>query len=177
MKILLAAALAAGGLSICSAQMAILKAGDKAPLVVGTDQDGKTWNLADDLGKKVILLYFYPHDATPICINEACGFRDSVGELKQANIEVIGVSFNTAAQHQQFISDNHLNFPLLADTDGKIADAFGVHFPGRKMSRRTSFLIGLDGKIIHVTDSGKAEDHLNEMKAEAAKLKSASVPK
>jgi peroxiredoxin Q/BCP len=174
LKIFLAMALMAAGLSICSAQPIILKAGDKAPIVSGSDQDGKTWKLADDLGKKIVLIYFYPHDDTPVCTTEACGFRDNLADLKAANVEVIGVSFNTAARHKEFISKYHLNFPLLADTDGKIADAFGVRFPARNMAHRASFLIGLDGKIIHVTTAPDAEPHLSEMKAELAKLKTVS---
>ena len=148
------------------------KVGDKAPLVEGKDQDGKNWSLADDIGKKIVLLYFYPKDQTPGCTKEACGFRDSIDELKQDNVEVIGVSFDSGESHLKFITKYNLNFPLIADTDGKIADTYGVRMTGKSMARRVSFLIGLDGKIAHVTDSGDAEKHLSEMKAAAAKLKS-----
>jgi len=147
------------------------KVGDKAPLIEGKDQDGKTWRLADDVGKKVVLLYFYPKDDTPGCTKEACGFRDQIGDLKKENVEVIGVSFDSLESHQKFISKFQLNFPLLADTDGKIADAYGVRMTGKNMARRVSFLIGLDGKIAHVTDNPKAETHLAEMKEAAEKLK------
>lgn len=148
------------------------KVGDKAPLVEGKDQDGKTWKLSDEVGKKIVLLYFYPKDDTPGCTKEACGFRDSIESLKQDNVEVIGVSFDSGASHQKFISKYNLNFPLLADSDGKIADTYGVRMNGRSMARRVSFLIGLDGKIAHVTDSPNAETHLTQMKEAAAKLKS-----
>ena len=147
------------------------KVGDKAPLVEGKDQDGKTWKLADDIGKKVVLLYFYPKDETPGCTTEACGFRDSIDSLKEKNVEVVGVSFDSGASHVKFISKYKLNFPLLADSDGKIADTYGVRMGSMAMAKRVSFLIGLDGKIVHVTDSPSAETHLNEMKAAAAKLK------
>ena len=147
------------------------KVGDKAPLVAGKDQNGKDWKLSDDIGKKVVLLYFYPKDETPGCTTEACGFRDSIDSLKENNVEVIGVSFDSGESHLKFISKHNLNFPLLADTDGKIADAYGVRMAGRSMAKRVSFLIGLDGKIVHVTDSQNAETHLSEMKAAAAKLK------
>src|SRR5580698_3027272 len=90
--------------------------GDTAPLVSGKDQDGKTWNLADDIGKKVVLLYFYPKDNTPGCTKEACALRDRMGDLKKDNVEVIGVSFDSLTSHQAFISKFTLNFPLLADT-------------------------------------------------------------
>ena len=150
---------------------AMPKAGEKAPLVEGKDQNGKDWKLSDEIGKKVVLLYFYPKDETPGCTTEACGFRDSIDALKENNVEVIGVSFDSGDSHLKFIAKHNLNFPLLADTDGKIADAYGVRMTGRSMAKRVSFLIGLDGKIAHVTDSPSAETHLNEMKAAAAKLK------
>jgi len=150
---------------------AMPKVGDKAPLVEGKDQAGKAWNLSDDVGKKVVLLYFYPKDDTPGCTKEACGFRDSIDALKAQNVEVIGVSFDSGESHQKFITKYNLNFPLIADTDGKIADAYGVRMNNRKMDNRVSFLIGLDGKIVHVTNSPDAEKHLTEMKNAASKLK------
>ena len=147
------------------------KVGDKAPAFEAKDQDGKTVKLSDFAGKQVVLLYFYPKDQTPGCTKEACGFRDQISDLKKENVEVIGVSFDSPESHQKFISKFSLNFPLLADTDGKIADAYGVRMSGRNMARRVSFLIGLDGKIAHVTDSPNAEMHLSEMKEAAEKLK------
>src|SRR6266446_9396899 len=147
------------------------KVGDKAPMVAGKDQDGKEWKLADAIGKKVVLLYFYPKDDTPGCTKEACGLRDRLGDLKADNVEVIGVSFDSGDSHQKFIAKFNLNFPLLADTDGKIADAYGARMPGKNMARRASFLIGLDGRILHVTDTPSADIHLSEMKDAVAKLK------
>jgi thioredoxin-dependent peroxiredoxin len=145
--------------------------GDKAPLVEGKDQDGKTWKLADEVGKKVLLLYFYPKDDTPGCTKEACGLRDRMSDLKKDNVQVIGVSFDSAESHQKFISKYSLKFPLLVDTDGKIADAYGVRKePGRNMARRVSFLIGLDGTIKHVTDTPSADVHLKEMQEAVVKL-------
>jgi thioredoxin-dependent peroxiredoxin len=147
------------------------KAGDNAPLIEGKDQDGQTWKLADVLGKKVVLLYFYPKDDTPGCTKEACGFRDRMADLKQDGVEVIGVSFDSAESHQKFIAKHNLNFTLLADTNGQIADAYGARIAGRDMARRVSFLIGLDGKIAHVTDTPSADTHLSEMKEAIARLK------
>jgi peroxiredoxin Q/BCP len=150
---------------------AVPKAGDKAPLFTGQDQDGKTIKLNSLIGKKIVLLYFYPKDNTPGCTKEACGFRDRLGDLQKDNVEVIGVSFDSAESHKQFIADNKLNFRLLADPDGKIVDAYGVQVVGRKIARRVSFLIGLDGKIVHVTDSGDPNKHFAEMKDAIAGLK------
>ena len=116
------------------------------------------------IGEKNVLLYFYPKDHTPGCTQEACEFRDRLVGLQKKTVEVIGVSFDSAASHKQFIADYHLNFRLLADTDGKIADLYDVRVVGRKMARRVSFLIGLDGKIVHVTDSGNPDVQFNEMK-------------
>jgi peroxiredoxin Q/BCP len=100
-----------------------------------------------------------------------------MGALQKDNVEVIGVSFDSAESHKKFIADCHLNFRLLADPDGKIVDAYGVQVVGRKMARRVSFLIGLDGKIAHVTDTGDPDVHLNEMKAAIADLKKAGSKK
>ena len=147
------------------------KVGDTAPRIEGKDQDGKTWKLSDHFGKQVVLLYFYPKDETPGCTKQACGLRDRMGDLQKQKVQVVGVSFDSSESHQKFIAKHNLNFPLLADTDGKIADAFGVRRePGKNMARRASFLIGLDGKIAHVTDVPSADVHLAEMKEAVAKL-------
>ena len=143
---------------------------DKAPEFTLLDQDENKVSLKDFRGKTVVL-YFYPRADTPGCTKEACGFRDNIDALKAQNVEVIGVSFDNGDSHQKFITKYNLNFPLIADTDGKIADAYGVRITGRNMANRVSFLIGLDGKIVHVTNSPNADTHLTEMKAAAAKLK------
>ncbi|MGI8967134.1 MAG: peroxiredoxin [Limisphaerales bacterium] len=147
------------------------KVGDPAPKFEGKDQDGKIWKSENVVGKKVLLLYFYPKDDTPGCTKEACGLRDRLGDLKKENVEVIGVSFDSPESHQKFIAKYNLNFPLLADTDGKIADAFGARRePGKNMARRASFLIDKNGKIVHVTDTPSADTHLSEMKEAVEKL-------
>lgn len=162
------------GSSLCLADNApVPKVGDKAPLVIGKNQDGKTWQLANSIGEKIVLLYFYPKDDTPGCTREACGLRDRMDELKKDKVEVVGVSFDSPESHQKFIEKYKLNFPLLTDTDGKIAEAYGVRIPGKNFARRVSFLIGLDGKIAHVTDSPQADAHLSEMKDAIARLKPA----
>ncbi|MBA4149739.1 MAG: peroxiredoxin [Verrucomicrobia bacterium] len=148
-----------------------LKAGDPAPKVKGANQDEKPWNLESVLGKKTVLLYFYPKDNTPGCTRQACTLRDRMADLHKENVEVIGVSFDDAESHRKFRKDHDLNFTLLADTDGKIADAFGARKePGRNIAKRMSFLIGKDGKIKHITDSPSADVHLAEMKEAIAKL-------
>jgi peroxiredoxin Q/BCP len=153
------------------ASAATPKAGDTAPLFTGVDQDGKEFKLADLIGKKVVLLYFYPKDFTGGCTKEACGLRDRMGELQTNNVEVIGVSYDSAESHKKFITEYNLNFTLLADTNGVIVKAYDVKMPIMSMSKRVSFLIGLDGKIIHVTDAMNPQTHFDEMKAAIDGLK------
>ncbi len=147
------------------------KAGDTAPAFTGLDQDGKTVALADFAGKKTVLLYFYPKDFTGGCTKEACGLRDRMGELQTNNVAVLGVSYDSAASHKKFITEYQLNFTLLADTDGKITEAYDVKMPLLNMAKRVSFLIGTDGKIDHVTDAGNPQKHFDEMQAAIAGLK------
>ena len=149
------------------------KIGDKAPAVEAKDQDGKTWKLADHVGKHIVLLYFYPKDETPGCTKQACGLRDRMGDLEKDGVVVLGVSRDDAASHAKFRAKFNLNFPLLVDTDGKLTETFGSAMEGKPLSRRVSFLIGLDGKVAAVTDNRDAQVHLDEMKAAIAKLKAA----
>jgi peroxiredoxin Q/BCP len=167
LKLLLAALLFPAATLLADAP----KAGDTAPAFSGTDQNGKTVSLADFAGKKNVLLYFYPKDFTGGCTKEACGFRDRMGELQTNNVAVIGVSFDTMESHLSFVKKYDLNFTLLADPDGKIADAYGVRMTGKNMANRVSFLIGTDGKIVHVTSSGNPQLHFDEMKDSIAGLK------
>lgn len=147
------------------------KIGDSAPQVEGRDQDGKVWKLADALKAKAVLLYFYPKDDTAGCTKQACGLRDRMDAMNKDGVQVIGVSFDTGESHRKFIAKHNLNFPLLADTDGKIADAYGVRIAGKNMARRASFLIGKDGRIQQVTDTPSADAHLTDMREAIARLK------
>jgi thioredoxin-dependent peroxiredoxin len=138
--------------------------GQKAPLFSGRDQDGKCWKLSHHIGKRAVFLYFYDKDDTAACTAEACSLRDNMYELRQQGVDVVGVSFDNKEAHENFVFKYNLDFPLLADTCGNIADAYGVRVdPDRKMDRRVSFLIGLDGKIVHVTDSPDPHVHLKEL--------------
>lgn len=171
-KLLLAALLAAAiFLPITKTFADMPKAGDPAPLVTGQDQDGKDFNLGDHVGKKIVLLYFYPKDFTGGCTKEACGFRDRMGDLQTDNVEVIGVSHDSVDSHRKFADEYKLNFTLLADTNSTIINAYDVKIPALSMSKRVSFLIGLDGKIIHVTNAGDPQKHFDEMKAAIDGLK------
>jgi peroxiredoxin Q/BCP len=150
---------------------AMPKTGEMAPLFTGTDQNGQEFKLADLIGKKIVLLYFYPKDFTGGCTKEACGFRDRMGELQTNNVAVIGVSHDSVDSHKKFADQYKLNFTLVADPDGKIIGAYDAKMPVMNMSKRVSFLIGLDGKIVHVTDAMNPQTHFDEMQAAIAGLK------
>jgi len=157
-----AAALASAALPLYAD--ASLKVGQVAPRFSGHDQDGHTWRLSHYLGKKYVLLYFYPKDDTAGGTAEACGLRDNLPELKLAGVEVVGVSSDGKNSHKEFAFKNNLPFPLLADTGGQIAAAYGARTDeDNKLDRRISFLIGLDGRILRITNSPDPVVHLKEM--------------
>ena len=97
----------------------MLTTGDKAPDLLGTDQNGREIRRSDFPGKK-IALYFYPKDSTSGCTAQACSLRDSYHELLDAGYQVIGVSVDSEASHQKFIAKNSLPFPLISDTDQRL---------------------------------------------------------
>lgn len=165
----LLSAILLAGVTVALAEVKV-KNGDPAPKVEGKDQNGATWKLSEFKNKKIVLLYFYPKDDTPGCTKQACGLRDRMEDLKKEKVEVVGVSYDSSESHRKFIEKHGLNFTLLADDDGNIADAFGVTMPEKKMARRVSFLIDKKGKIAHITDNPKADVHLEEMKEAIAKL-------
>jgi peroxiredoxin len=104
----------------------LARAGQDAPLFSGQDQDGAPWRLGDRLGKQIVFLFFYPTDNEADCTAEACSLRDHMAELKQAGVVVVGVSFDDKDTHKDFIFRYNLDFSLLADTYGVIADAYGA---------------------------------------------------
>lgn len=129
-----------------------LNKGDIAPDFSAKDQNGNTVNLKDYKGKTVIL-YFYPKDDTPGCTKEACNFRDNYNMLIQKGMVVLGVSADDEESHKKFAEKYNLPFPLLADTDKKIIESYGVwgekNMYGKKSMGilRTTFIIDKDGKI------------------------------
>ncbi|HZX58703.1 MAG TPA: thioredoxin-dependent thiol peroxidase [Mucilaginibacter sp.] len=148
--------------------MTELKEGDKAPGFTAKDQDGNTVSLSDYKGKNVIL-YFYPQDDTPTCTKEACNYRDNYQSLLSKGFAVIGVSFDTEKSHKKFIKKYSLPFPLIADTDKKIIEDYGVWGEKATFGRtymgtfRTTFVIDKKGIISHVirkVESGKASQQV-----------------
>ncbi|QDT56787.1 Putative peroxiredoxin bcp [Caulifigura coniformis] len=103
-----------------------VKVGDAAPDFTVKDDQGNDWKASDHYGKNVVVIYFYPADTTGGCTKQACAYRDDLPKLKEAGIEVVGVSGDTVKNHQLFKKKENLNFALLADTEGKVAEAFGV---------------------------------------------------
>src|SRR5437870_6855821 len=102
-----------------------LKVGQKAPDFTVMNDSGEKVKLSDFKGKKIVL-YFYPKDDTPGCTKEACAFRDGISEIKDRGAVVLGASTDSVDSHKKFKSKFELNFPLLADTDKKIVEAYGV---------------------------------------------------
>ncbi len=103
-----------------------LNVGDMAPSFSARDENDQEWKSGDHVGKGIVVVYFYPADMTGGCTKQACGFRDDLSKLKDQGVEVIGVSGDSVQNHVLFRKAHNLNFTLLADTDGKVADAFGV---------------------------------------------------
>ena len=149
-----------------------MKVGDKVPDLLGKDENGKEVHLSDYKGKKVVL-YFYPKDSTPGCTAEACSMRDNYSELQKAGYIVIGVSIDSELSHQKFIAKNNLPFPLIADTDKKLVEEFGVWgektLAGRKYmgTFRTTFLIDEEGVIekIFTPKEIKTKEHATQILA------------
>ena len=137
--------------------MSELKEGDKAPAFTANDQKGQPVSLSDFLGKQVIL-YFYPKDDTPGCTAESCNFRDNYQSLLQKGFEVIGVSIDDEKSHQKFVTKFDLPFTLIADTDKKIVESYGLwvekNMYGKKYmgTARKTFVIDKEGKIKKIID-------------------------
>lgn len=149
----------------------ILSAGDKAPEFQLNDSAGMTHNLSDYHGQAIVL-YFYPKDDTPGCTKEACAFRDSYQDFKDAGVEVIGISPDTEKSHTKFSEKYDLPFTLLSDPDHKICDAYGVWGVKKNYGReyegvyRTTFIISPNGDIKRVFKNVKPSDHVDEVLAE-----------
>lgn len=129
--------------------------GDKAPELLGVDQNGNDVKLSDFAGQNLVL-YFYPKDNTSGCTAEACSLRDNIGALAAKGYRIVGVSSDSEASHKKFIAAHDLPFPLIADTDHRLQEQMGVwgekSMYGRKYmgTFRTTFLIGPDGQITRI---------------------------
>lgn len=148
--------------------MSTLEKGLKAPLFTLKDQEGKKVSLKDYRGKKVVL-FFYPEDDTPTCTVEACNIRDNFSLLQKKGIEVLGISPDHEKSHQKFREKFALPFTLLADTDMKVINAYGVwgekNMYGRTYMglKRTTFLINEEGKIHEVIRKVLSKKHTDQI--------------
>ena len=160
---------------MCGLEAFAIGLNEPVPAFEATDDEGKVWKSTDHIGKKMVALYFYPADMTGGCTAQACGYRDRMENFERLNAEVIGVSGDTAKNHQVFKKAHRLNFTLLADTDGKIAELFGVPVSiGEKTvtksidgvdvdltrtatAKRWTFIIDRNGKIVHRDDRVNAK--------------------
>ncbi len=166
-----------------------LKVGDAAPEFAAKDHSGEVWKSADYVGKKILVVYFYPADMTGGCTKQACAFRDDAAKLAEKGVTVVGVSGDSVRNHQLFRKAHNLNFPLLADTEGSVAEAFGVPLTREEKSvkatidgkeeiltrsltpKRWTFVIDRNGKIAAKNTSVVAADDSKSILETVAKLK------
>lgn len=130
----------------------MIQVGDKAPQLLGKNEKGEVIDLKNYKGKKVVL-YFYPKDSTPGCTAQACNLRDNYEQLRKQGYEVIGVSIDNEKSHQRFIEKNSIPFPLIADTEKKLVEEYGVYGEKKNYGRtymgtfRTTFIINEEGIV------------------------------
>ncbi len=146
----------------------MINLGDAAPDFSVSDETGKIHTLKDYAGKPLVL-YFYPKDDTPGCTAESCDFRDNLKAFGKLGVAVLGVSKDSAASHVKFKKKYDLNFPLLADTDGKMVEAYGVwtekSMYGKKYMGidRSTFVIDQAGTIVALWRKVKVEGHVGDV--------------
>ena len=143
-----------------------IKTGDKAPEFTFRSTEGRDISLKDYLGKKTVVLYFYPKDHTPGCTKEACAFRDHFRRFSSKDAVILGVSLDGPVSHRKFIQKHDLPFPLLSDEDAKVSTAYGVYKEKKLYGRtfwgivRTTFVIGPNGRILAIYPKVKVEGHV-----------------
>src|SRR4030042_2099761 len=140
-----------------------LKVGDIAPDFSLLDERGLPVSLKDYLGKKVVVLYFYPKDFTPGCTAEACSFRDDYKPIQDKGAVVIGVSLDSVESHLKFSEKYMLPFTILSDHKKEVAKAYGVLGVGGFLAKRVTFIIDKDGKITHVFTKADVKQHSEEV--------------
>ena len=144
--------------------MAPIKIGDKIPYFTLPDQTEEMFDIGSILGKKNLVIYFYPKDETSGCTKEACSFRDQYEDFKDYGAEVIGISSDSVNSHKKFAQKNNLNFILLSDRGGVVRKLFGVptNFLGLVQGKVT-YVIDKNGKVVHIFNSQlQAAKHIRE---------------
>ena len=152
-----------------------IKSGADAPVVPCVDEEGKAFSLADTYKKGITLVYFYPKADTPGCTKQACALRDDWAGIQALGIQVLGVSMDEPAAQKAFKEKYKLPFPLLADSEGKIVEAFGVAKIRAGFATRQSFLVK-DGKIVWSDTDVKPDSHLENVKKAVAALAAPATP-
>ena len=142
--------------------------GDKIPEVLGIDAEGREWKASDFAGRKLII-YFYPKDNTPGCTAQACSLAEGYGRLQAAGYALLGVSRDSAASHTQFAQKFNLPFPLIADVDRTLLEAFGVWREKKNYGKvtmgtvRTTFIIDEQGRVAHIIDKVNTKAHAQQI--------------
>ena len=153
-----------------------LEVGAAAPEFTSKDDTGKDWKSTDHVGKKIVVVYFYPADLTAGCTKQACGFRDDMAKLQQDGVEVVGVSGDSVANHKIFKDEKKLNFTLLADEDHAVAERYGVWAEKSMYGKtywgalRATFIIDAAGVVQHVIPKVKPKTHDDEVLAALGQL-------
>ena len=150
-----------------------LAVGDQAPPFTATLQDGSTFDSAALLGRKALVLFFYPKDNTPVCTREACGFRDAYEAFQAVGAEVVGVSSDSVASHRAFAAKHRLPFPIISDPDRALRKRFGVPNPLGFLPGRVTFVIDKAG-VVRLAFSALlvSDDHVKKALATVAELAS-----
>jgi thioredoxin-dependent peroxiredoxin len=162
--------LSAISLSTFQAGAKPLAVGSKAPEVTAINQDGAPVDFASIYAKGTTLVYFYPKAGTPGCTAQACSLRDSFADLSQEEgLQILGVSEDNPESQKKFQEQNQIPFPLIADTDGKVAAAFGVPTTDGR-AKRQSFIIK-DGKVVWNSLQAKTAEHAQEVKSALDSIK------
>jgi thioredoxin-dependent peroxiredoxin len=144
--------------------------GAQAPNFELRGDDGKAYSLSEYKGKKQVVLYFYPKDDTPGCTKEACSFRDNLSSLAKAGVQVLGVSMDDLDSHGKFREKYSLNFPLLADTDGKVSKEYGVYKLKNNYGKkywgieRSTFVIDKEGRVKKAIRRVQVDGHVDEVR-------------
>jgi peroxiredoxin Q/BCP len=146
--------------------------GSRVPSFTLLDQNGKLFDITSVLGKKNLVIYFYPKDDSPGCTKEACTFRDQFEVFREADAEIIGISSDDVESHKKFAEKYRLTYTLLSDKDGKVRKLFGVPsdlfglLPGR-----VTYVINKQGIVIHTFDSQlQTQKHIEESLSALRKL-------
>lgn len=141
-----------------------IEAGSDVPVFTLPDQNGREFSISSVIGKKKLVIYFYPKDDSPGCTKEACSFRDQFEVFNEADAMIIGISGQSVESHRKFAEKYHLNFTLLSDEGDKVRKLFGVpvNFMGM-VPGRVTYIVDKSGKVVYVFNSQtQATKHVDE---------------